>query len=214
MENTSPREIFARRVREARKRRGWKQQQLADRLAELGYPGLSRATIAKIEDPTSTRSNASLEDVLAIAAALDCAPVHLIAPLEDDDVVQVTPGLPPAKAAMVRDWIRGSSGPLRFALNVVDRNLDDLAAFMSQQPPTWIRRAAAAQGLDQDQIEDTVHALQEAGERRTENIAWPSGGPTVERDQIIRVIDQMRTVADAAEETLKRFDEQQEREEQ
>jgi hypothetical protein len=126
--------------------------------------------------------------VLAIAAALDCAPVHLLAPIKEEELVEVTPGLPPATAAAVREWIRGERGPLRFSLGVVEPNLDDLAAFMSQQPASYIERAGAAVGLTEDEIEDTKFALQNAAERNQENLPWPEGRPAMsEREaQLVR----------------------------
>jgi transcriptional regulator with XRE-family HTH domain len=164
--------VFARRVREARKRRGWSQAQLADRLAEIGYTGIGRATVAKIEDATSTRSNASLEDVLAIAAALDCSPLHLIVPLEDDELLQITAGLPPAQAVLIRDWVRSVLiAPLRIVLGVAEQNVDDVAAFMSQLPEPWLRLAAEAMQLTEDQTEDTLWNLS-TGEN-----PWPTGRP-------------------------------------
>ena len=56
----------------------------------------------------------SIEDVLAFAAVLGVAPVHLIVPLEDKDArVQITPGRAHGKDPIVstprnvREWIRG-----------------------------------------------------------------------------------------------------------
>jgi transcriptional regulator with XRE-family HTH domain len=43
-----PSEVFAERMQEVRERRRWSQQELADRLDELGWP-TDRSTLARIE---------------------------------------------------------------------------------------------------------------------------------------------------------------------
>jgi len=121
-EHHTPGQVLAHRVREARKRRDWTQQQLADRLRELGFP-THRLTIAKIEKGGTRAENAPLREVLALAAALDVAPVHLLVPLEDEAMVAVTPELF-SQARHVRAWIRG-------------RNIlrgGDLAQYLAEMP--------------------------------------------------------------------------------
>lgn len=103
-EALKPRQVFGRRVREARKRRGLRQQDVADRLRDLGHP-IDRSTIAKIERGQS-RADASISDVLAFAAALGVAPVHLIVPTDDEGKVAVTPKRE-LDVAEARRWIRG-----------------------------------------------------------------------------------------------------------
>lgn len=95
--------VFGRRVREARERRGWSQETLAHRLTELEYP-TDRTAVSKIEK--GRRKNAGIEDVLAYAAALEIAPVHLIVPRDDEEDVGVTPQLV-LPAPLARAWIRG-----------------------------------------------------------------------------------------------------------
>lgn len=68
-----PGQIFAQQLRAVRERRRWNQQQLADRLAELGDP-MDRSTIAKIENGSR---QISLDEALRLAAALEVSPVHL-----------------------------------------------------------------------------------------------------------------------------------------
>lgn len=72
--------IFARRLREARKARGWTQQDLVDRLDELGVEW-DRTTLARIE---KRQRKVGLEEFVAIAAALDVAPIYLFLPIEGD----------------------------------------------------------------------------------------------------------------------------------
>lgn len=135
-----PGEVLAHRVREIRARRGWTQQQVADRLAAVGYPS-HRLTVAKIEKGGTRADNAPLSEILALAAALDVAPVHLIVPLEDETAVAVTPGLV-VPAAVARAWVRGKH-PL-----AVQPNPNDLRAFASERPAQEIQEEmATASGI-------------------------------------------------------------------
>lgn len=95
-----PGQIVAQRIKEARKRRGWTQQQLADQL------GVLRPTITKIEQGGDRAKNFSVFDLFAFAVALGVAPVHLLVPLDDEAEVQIADGrdLPAPDARM---WIRG-----------------------------------------------------------------------------------------------------------
>lgn len=82
-------DVLARRLREARGARNWTQQELAAELERLGAP-MDRTTIAKIE---KGQRQARVEELIALAAALDVAPVHLFLPIEDDGLVALTPKL-------------------------------------------------------------------------------------------------------------------------
>jgi transcriptional regulator with XRE-family HTH domain len=81
-EVVTPTELFARRLRELRKRRDWSARQLAERVAELD-PGskLTRGTLAKIE---SGKRGVWLDEVFTIAAALSAAPRWLTGARPDD----------------------------------------------------------------------------------------------------------------------------------
>jgi transcriptional regulator with XRE-family HTH domain len=106
-EHQRPSEILARRVKEARKGRGWSQEQLADEATKrYGYP-LARSTVAKIEQG-GTRADARLGDLLALAAALEVPPVHLLTPDVDEAPVAVTPNTI-VPAGLARAWIRGQA---------------------------------------------------------------------------------------------------------
>ena len=76
-----------------------------ERLAELGYGKISRSILAKIE-----RGNrrVDIDDVLALAAALDVAPVHLFVPYDRDRMIEITPSVQ-VPAHLVRRWVHGWS---------------------------------------------------------------------------------------------------------
>lgn len=82
-----PAKIFGQQLRLVRMRRGWSQQDLVDRLSQLGFP-VDRSAIAKIE--TGARG-VSVDEALAIAVALDVAPTALLVPRRPGDSVQVVP---------------------------------------------------------------------------------------------------------------------------
>jgi|GEM_PF-2991380 transcriptional regulator with XRE-family HTH domain len=122
-EQEHPGQIFGRRVEEARKRRGWTQEQLAAELRRLGSKG-SRSTVAKIEGRGQRATYAKIEDLFAFAAALGVPPVHLLVPLEDATTVALTPRVRvPAPAA--RKWIRGELLAVPMVLDVDPRDIPE-----------------------------------------------------------------------------------------
>lgn len=108
-EHPTPGQVFARRVQAARKRLGWTQQQLAERVTELGVP-MHRLTVAKIEKGGQRAENVALREMFGLALALSVAPVHLLVPLEDEASVDIAPAtFGPQPAPLVRSWIRGQN---------------------------------------------------------------------------------------------------------
>ena len=116
----SPSEVFRARLREVRRLKGWTQQQLADALASAGVK-LDASGITRMERGTR---GVTLDDVIAIAAALGVSPLHMLVPLENDEALNIAPGLT-ADTADVRAWIRGQR-PLR--------DTDDDRLFYAQTP--------------------------------------------------------------------------------
>jgi transcriptional regulator with XRE-family HTH domain len=104
-----PQSIVARRVKEERKRLGWTQKDLARRLAELGHGNEDQQpTIARIE---SGKRTVPIDELFALAAALETSPVYLLTPLDESELVAVTPRVTiPANAA--RAWLRGAPVPM------------------------------------------------------------------------------------------------------
>jgi transcriptional regulator with XRE-family HTH domain len=129
-EARGPSAFCAERVRWARKARGWSQRQLAVRLAELGRPEITRNAIARLE--TGARESVTLEELLALAAALGVAPLNLMSPLREGERLAVVEGVQ-LDARDARNWVG-------------DRRLNDWT------PPPGIveagRGQASTRGLD------------------------------------------------------------------
>jgi len=83
-------DVFRRRIRQEREDRGWLQEDLAERLNDLGgwASGWERSKIAKIENG---QRQVSLDEVFLFAAALNLPPPLLLLPLGSEDHVEVTP---------------------------------------------------------------------------------------------------------------------------
>jgi hypothetical protein len=82
--------------------------QLAARCAEAGMPRLTAQTLYKLEGQRTSRAPrpVSVDELLVLAYVLDIAPVHLIAGLDDDATVPVSPDWS-VSAPGARLWIRG-----------------------------------------------------------------------------------------------------------
>lgn len=104
-------DVVRRRIRALRERRGgMSAQDLANKCAELGMPGLNRQTIANLEN--GRRAICTVDELLVLAAALDVPPVLLLTPPDpagdDRTVLELTPDLTMwAWAAAL--WITGES---------------------------------------------------------------------------------------------------------
>lgn len=101
-EAVSPVGTIARRVKELRGRRGWTAADLGDKLKDRGI-NWDRFTVANLE--SGKRQNVNVVELLALADALDVAPVNLLVP-GDDSLYQVTPSAA-YDADRVRSWFRG-----------------------------------------------------------------------------------------------------------
>jgi transcriptional regulator with XRE-family HTH domain len=96
-------ETFQERLVAARTTRGWSQERLAAILDEVyGYP-IHPTALSRIEKGTR---KVTIDDLIAISAALDVAPVHLLFPIEGEDPVALTPRLEVDAEKAIR-WARG-----------------------------------------------------------------------------------------------------------
>lgn len=95
--------VVGRQVKAARERLHLTQADLARRLDEHGLP-THQATIHRLE--TGGRQ-ISVDDALALGAALGVSPLFLLTGSYTDEAVPVTPRRPPAGAEQMRRWLRG-----------------------------------------------------------------------------------------------------------
>lgn len=84
------RDVIADRVRNLREARGWSQQRLADELTDVTGERVGRTTVTTIEGRGRAKS-INVDDLHALALALDVSPVDLVCPVADDARVIVTP---------------------------------------------------------------------------------------------------------------------------
>ncbi len=80
-----PSEVVGGRVRAFRKRRGWSQERLAERLREVGV-SLGQSNVARLENG---KRAVTVDDLYGLALALDCPPLALLLPETDTEQVMV-----------------------------------------------------------------------------------------------------------------------------
>ena len=116
----------ASRVREVRHRRGLTQAALG-RLAGIDASAISKIEAAADEERETPRRGVSVEDLLALAYALNVSPLDLMLPNDDLEKVALAPGAE-WEAHLVRSWVTG------------DLNLppdpETLEAYIAETPPS------------------------------------------------------------------------------
>jgi len=100
--------MFAEQMRIQRERKGWTQQQLATRLAKLGFL-VHQTTIGKWE---AGERRITLDEAFAISVALDVGPTHMFAGSYLDTTfsrpsIALSAKTPPVSARQMRMWMRG-----------------------------------------------------------------------------------------------------------
>jgi transcriptional regulator with XRE-family HTH domain len=106
MTTLSASDIAGRRIREARKRRGWTVRDLAGKCAEAGVPRITAPVITNLETRRRAGREVSAEELVALAWVLEVPPVQLLSPLDGDEVLEIVPGEdkdPVAAAAWLSD---------------------------------------------------------------------------------------------------------------
>ncbi|MFJ8951866.1 helix-turn-helix domain-containing protein [Streptomyces sp. NPDC102381] len=92
------------RVKELRGRKGWSGTDLGRELEALGVPW-NRSVVANFE--SGRRPAVSVQELLALAAVLDVAPISLLVPMYSEPY-RVTPeGMEPQNSVDVWMWMRG-----------------------------------------------------------------------------------------------------------
>jgi transcriptional regulator with XRE-family HTH domain len=92
MTSLSASDIAARRIREERRRRGWRVTDLAARCKKAGAVKLTAAVITNLETRRRPGREITAEELLALAWVLGVPPVHLLSPLDGTEKLRVVPG--------------------------------------------------------------------------------------------------------------------------
>jgi transcriptional regulator with XRE-family HTH domain len=148
-------EVFAKRLQEIRQNRGWSQQQLAERMNELGFINMDRSTILKIEQAARpekrsrtgrgiTPRKVSLEEAVGFAVALGVSPLELLLSPALGALVQVAPRVV-LWNSLVLGWLTG----------IVPLRREDVDEYERFQHTTRQIEVLWAQG-SLDHIEDTL----------------------------------------------------------
>lgn len=122
-------------IRAVRERRGLTQQQLSQRLGELGRPMLASA-VAKVE---AGDRRVDVDDLSAFAVALNVSPARLLVPdVHEDDEVRMVPGL------AVPGWSAWAWANGRHSLSTEQDDLNDpdvqrRELDFDQERPVWER---------------------------------------------------------------------------
>ena len=92
MTNLSASDIAARRIREARKKQGWRVKDLAGRCAKAGAPHLTAAVITNLETRRRPGREITADELVTLAWILEVPPIQLLAPLNGDEALRIVPG--------------------------------------------------------------------------------------------------------------------------
>lgn len=114
----SPADFFVGHLPGVRRRKGWAQIDLAQRLTEMGSP-THQSAIAKLENGDR---RLTLDEAFRVAAALDVSLLSLCLPRRADQTVWLAPRYA-VDAASVRTWLAGLYG-LPLYLHLDDRGED------------------------------------------------------------------------------------------
>lgn len=174
--------VFAQRLREMRDTRGWTQQDLADRMRELGYP-MDRASIVKIERlaPESRGRGAkarkvSIDEVFAFAAALGVLPGALLHPPDD---VAIAPGLE-LDSVLFDAWTSGWLPLRRDEIDVYSNSRRSASPSISFRELPGIAAERLEQGDLLPEVREALLAYVEHEQRelkRLEMMVAERGGP-------------------------------------
>lgn len=112
---TSPSDLVASQIQATRQKRDWSAKDLALRCAALGAGHLTPAVIANIEtgrrDASGRRRrDVTVDELLAIALALDIAPTDLLQPSQDNDKtgLEITSAVQASWTEFV-PWVKGET---------------------------------------------------------------------------------------------------------
>ena len=150
----TPSDVIAQRIRQLREARGWTVAELAARCKDAGLPRLTATVLYKLESQRQNRAPrpVAIDELLILAFVLDIAPVHLIAGLDDDAELPISPdwGI---SASGARQWIRGfapiaGGDKKRYNANVPPSE-DDAQWFVVRDVTSYEQVLQALEGLKQ-----------------------------------------------------------------
>ncbi len=119
-----------------RGKRGLRLGGLSERMAEVGRP-MSVSTLSAIENATR---RTDVDDLVAIAAALNVSPAALLMPQTDDQHGPAEATVrPEPEAGQLWDWLKANS-PLDASLNPDERDEVAIEMWRRDQVPAWDRR--------------------------------------------------------------------------
>jgi transcriptional regulator with XRE-family HTH domain len=146
----TPERVLARQLKYWRDERKLSAQALANRLAELGAPGLNRRVIAKIEN---SERGVSLDEWLQLAHALAVPPPLLFLDLRSGSEVRITDSVV-LHPWLAWEWIQGEHPPV-----MTDRTVARVEEFARAKHAIFLYRhevkAASA-------VQDATHDLRRA----------------------------------------------------
>lgn len=85
-------DIAARRIHEARKKRGWTVKELATACEKAGAEKITAAVITNLESRRRPGREITADETLALAHVLGVPPLQLLTPIGDGETLQVVPG--------------------------------------------------------------------------------------------------------------------------
>lgn len=105
MEKTAG-EVFAQRMKEALQSRGMTKVDLSRKLKELGHP-IDPVVLGRIAKGGTRAKNLTVEQLLAIAYALDAPPFQLIQPYDEETKVKIVGNRDAVTPDQLEAYLRG-----------------------------------------------------------------------------------------------------------
>lgn len=176
-----PTETIARRVSELRELKGLTKEQLGERMAELGLPW-NRFTVGGLEG--GKRQNVSVVEWLALARALDVAPLGLLLPLGSADLIEILPDVA-VHPDLARKWIIGEEQ----ATNSERQTVGDGVFWRRQSEPLRLYAELNAAQEEMHRAESEMRTADRIG--RSEQVAVAREGHVAALRRLAGVLDAM-----------------------
>ena len=160
-----PSEVFAQRLMETRKARGWTQAQLADRMAEAGRP-IGRAALARIE---AKERSLSLDEAIALIRVLRAVPSNLLSP-PDEKQLALTSTIA-VNGDGLRNWIRTGREILAWPATPSSEDLESLVERLKRSVTDYAVALIDANRVgDKDGVKEAYDLIVQAVERHREAV--------------------------------------------